>query len=366
MSGTQRRTPPAVIERLLEDPHRFGFFQAVRLLQRWLGRAEGLSDRRVLDERLRFRNSLSLDFPASEVAQLRVEHEPPRKTHDSNNGSHDARAPDAAGIRHIEVTPSFIGLLGVTGALPVHYTELLAQRETYHRDHAARAFLDIFQHRAVALFYEGWRKHRLALHDEADGRNRFLPLVLAVAGLGQPALRDRLLAGKHGVSDHAVAFYAGAVHKRNLSPQTLERLVSMYFDVRAKLTPFIGRWYALPPSQHSLIGLGRATLGSDAVVGERVWQRDLRVRLELGPLDLGKFNRFLPGGPAQKALRELLQLLGGSSLEYEVCLHLRADEVHGSRLDPARGAWLGWNSFLITKLQREDRSDVRYDLLALT
>jgi type VI secretion system protein ImpH len=423
MSGTQRRPPPALIAQLLAQPHGFGFFQAVRLLQRWLGRAEGLSDRRVLDERLRFRNSLALDFPASELASLEVVpaddedvvepgapidggHEVHRRADGSGNGSdrepgsghasgasrsrdnigssavgHDLRGERAAkptpngdaggvplpsSIRRIDITPAFIGLLGATGALPTHYTEQLAQRELYHRDHAARAFLDIFQHRAVALFYEGWRKHRLALHYEADGRNRFLPLVLAVAGLGQPALRDRLRAAAGGVSDHAIAFYAGAVHKRGLAPQALERMVAMYFDVRARLTTFVGRWYRMPASQHSIVGLGHATLGRDAVLGERVWQRDLRLRLDLGPLDLEKFNRFLPGGPAQIALREILQLLGGNGLEYEVCLRLAASEVRGCRLDATRGAWLGWNSFLVTRLQREDRSDVRYDLLALT
>jgi type VI secretion system protein ImpH len=373
MSGTQRRTPPAVIGELLREPHRFGFFQAVRLLQRWLGRAQGMSGQRVLEERLRFRNSLALDFPASEVEALRVvPHVPDESAVESAEAGADAGAhegadqvPDAASIHHVEITPTFMGLLGVMGTLPNHYTETLAQRELYQRDKAARAFLDIFQHRAVALFYEGWRKHRLPLHDEADGRNRFLPLMLAVAGLGQPSLRDRLRPQEGGMSDHAVAFYAGVFQKRNLSREGLQRAVAMYFGVPVRLTPFIGRWYQLPASQRALIGLGHATLGRDALVGERVWQRDLRVRLDIGPLDLYKFRRFLPGGPAALALKQMLQLMSGSSLEYEVRLHLKADEVRSTRLDAARGSRLGWDSFLITKLQREDRSDAGYDLLAL-
>lgn len=377
MSGPQRRTPLAVIGELLREPHRFGFFQAVRVLQRWVGRAQGLSERRVLHERMRFRNSLALEFPASEVEDLRiarhaVDEEGAAGVINATAARADARplepgdhTPDAASISRVEITPAFIGLLGATGTLPNHYTETLAQREVLQRDKAARAFLDIFQHRAVALFYEGWRKHRLPLQYEAEGRNRFLPLMLAVAGLGQNALRDRLRPREGGMSDHAIAFYAGVFQQRSLSGPAVQRAVAMYFDVQVRLTPFVGRWYRLPESQHALIGLGHATLGRDAVVGERVWQRDLRVRLDIGPLALDKFHRFLPGGPAAIALEQMLELMTGTSLEYEIRLHLKADEVRGARLDSRRGSWLGWDSFLITKLQREDRSDAGYDLLAL-
>ena len=41
MPTPQRPQPTAVIDRLLAQPHDFGFFQAVRLLERWFTRAEG-------------------------------------------------------------------------------------------------------------------------------------------------------------------------------------------------------------------------------------------------------------------------------------------------------------------------------------
>ncbi len=389
MSGTKRRTPPAVIAELLRDPHRFSFFQAVRLIQRWLAKSEGLSDIKVLTQRLRFRNSLSLNFPASEIADLRIDRveaslidsdataadntttkaaapsTPRSRAANDPKPFEGDELPPSSEIRRIEITPTFMGLLGVTGVLPTHYTELLAQREHFHRDGAARAFLDIFQHRAVALFYQGWRKHRLPLHYESDGEHRYLPLILAVAGLGQTPLRNRLRPQDGGVSDHAIAFYAGALHKRSLSAPALQRVVEMYFGVQVRLEQFVGRWFYLPPSQHSLVGLGHATLGQDALLGERIWQRDLRMKLDIGPMTREKFQRFLPGSSAALALRELLELMTGTALEYEVRLHLRADEVRGSALRENDGPQLGWDSFLVTRAQTVDRSDAGYDLLAI-
>ena len=259
-----------------------------------------------------------------------------------------------------------MGLLGVAGALPTYYTELLAERETFHRDTAARAFLDIFQHRAVALFYEAWRKHRLPVQYEADRRNHFMPLVLALAGVGQRGLRERLHGPEGGVADDTLAYFSGAMQQRPVSAAMLRQIVAEYFRVPVAVEQFVGRWFTLPPGSATVLGLANAVLDSSAVCGERVWQRDLRLRLTLGPMPSAQFRRFLPGGPAALALRELLTLMTGVSLEYEVRLALQASEVQGARLGAAdRGAHLGWDSFLVTRPSPHDRHDAGYSIHAL-
>lgn len=373
MPTAQRRQPLAVIEQLLDQPYRFDFFQAVRLLERWCMQQEHLSSHEVLSRRIRFRNSLSLAFAPSEVANLEVRHglvrSPGAPMGQVVSGLELMQA-GVAQIERFELTPSFMGLLGINGALPMFYTEQLAHREMYQRDKAARAFLDIFQHRAVALFYQASRKHRLPLQFEQDRRKHFLPMVLSVAGVGQGALRDRLAAREGGVADDALAFYAGALQKRPVSAVTISRVLSQYFRIPVKLEQFVGRWFALPPSHQTSLGMNNAGLGQSALVGERVWQRDLRLRLTLGPMGRERYARFLPGGPGEKALRELLTLFTGVSLEYEVRLSLAAQDVRPARLDddpaqPTHGPRLGWDAFLITRPDTQDRADAGYEIHAL-
>lgn len=348
------------LDRLLGSPHQFGFHQAVRLLTRWLRKGPGDGAPRGAPSghthapvRLRYRNNLALAFPASEIAQLSV----PR-TEDGH-------------IQRIDITPAFMGLLGVNGALPGYYTELLAHREEApHRDPSARAFLDIFQHRAVSLFHEAWRKHRLPLQYEQDGDRRFLPMALSIAGLGQGPLQGRLQAARGGVADHALAFYAGALQQRHIGATQLRGLLAGYFGVPVEVTQFVGRWFNLGEASRTLLGCSNATLGAAAVVGERVWQRDLRLRLTLGPLSRADLRRFLPGAPGALALRELLTLLTGVSLEYEVRLQLRADAVStvqlaGATDAPDTGARLGWDSFVQTRPSPVDRSEAGYDIHAV-
>ncbi len=406
MSTPKRRQPTSVIARLLAEPHKFGFMQAVRLLDRWFNQRERAatgadSIKPGLSKRLFFRNTLSLSFPASEIAELKIVEPTPEllelAAHDTStavalsnptpNSDSDAvfnavmDASEVAAlvngpfhefseVERIEITPAFMSLLGSGGALPIFYTELLAERETYHRDTAARAFLDIFQHRAVSLFYEAWRKNRLAVQFEADRRNKFLPLVLSLAGAGQNALRERLRGKEGGVADDTLAYFSGLLQHRPVSARVIQQVVTEYFRVPVQLDQFVGRWFTLPRDSSTSLGMANAVLGAGAVMGERVWQRDLRMRLTLGPMDREKFRRFLPGGTAALALRELLTMLTGVSLEYEIRLSLKASEVQGMSLSKGTGqasggALLGWDSFLTSHTQTRDRIDAGYDIHAL-
>lgn len=412
MPPAQRRTGPDVISRLLREPQQFGFFQAVRLLDRWL--SDGAPGSHGLRQ-LQFRNSLALSFPPSEIESLRVHWQaleapavPPGQTASTWLESGAAPAPDASPppigdqgvlgqmlaqdelaapapawqasgqrIGHVEMTPAFMGLLGVAGTLPYHYTEQLAHRELYQKDTGPRAFMDIFTHRSVMLFYEAWRKHRLPMRFEADRRQQYLPMVLALAGLGGKGLRDRMGGAQGGVADESLAFFAGALQQRSRTPRQLQQMLRAYLGVPVLIEQFVGRWYDLPAGQGLTLGDAEARAGAGAApppllgrttsLGQRVWQRNLRMRLVLGPLPHGKFLRFLPGGEGERALKEMLTLYSGVAFEYEVNLQLRQADVQSCQLDsrrPAAMGRLGWDTFLQTTPANDDRADVRYDIHA--
>ena len=360
MQTPQRRIDPAVVERLLDEPYRFEFFQAVRLLEIAFARGEADGSRPrgdVIARHVSFRNSLSLSFPPSEIqAAMSFDHDntalksKPARTQALANG----------GLSRVEITPAFFGLLGVQGALPLAYTEQIAGREQVHKDYAAREFFDMFSNRATALFYAAWKKYRLPLHYEIDRDQRYLPLLLSLAGVSHAETRAELQGGAGALFDEAVAGYALAARHRPVSAAYLQRTLSDYFGVPIRVEQFIGRWYDVPREQLSVLGGVNATLGATALAGQRVWQRDMRARLVVGPLSKKDYEAFLPGAGNALALERMLTLLAGVTLEYEVSLVLRREEVGPSSL--GLGARLGWDAFLCTKQAPRDRADACYEL----
>lgn len=327
-----------LIARLLAEPQRFEFFQAVRLLLMRL-EEQGVPARLAFERHLRFPNSLSLGFPASQVEALE-----------------QAELPGLA-LPQYRLTPAFMSLLGAHGALPVHYTERIQAWQAAQPDaelgEAPRAFLDMFSTRMLGLFYGAWRKYRVE-HAIQGPRDAFLPLLLALAGL-PPASRAP------GVRAEALARYAGVLRQRPASAAVLARVLADHFGVGVAVLEGVGHWDPLRPHEQSRLGLEHGLLGQSAVLGARCWRPDLRVRVRIGPLDRGQFERFLPHGAAARALRTLLGLFATPTLSYEIVLVLRRDALRPLRLDQGGGR-LGVDSYLIKGPAMADRADMRYEI----
>jgi type VI secretion system protein ImpH len=336
-----------VIERLLAEPGRYGFFQAMRLLLAWL-EGQGVPARQAWLDHLRFPNSVAMGFPAAEIEAVVREALP------------------AAPAPRFSVTPAFMGLLGAHGALPWHDTERIVAHEAGNRaGHeadlepdraAARAFLDIFSTRMLALFYEAWSKYRTEhlAGREADG---LLPILLALAGLAPGLAHD-------GVPDAALALHAGALRARPLGGAMLARVLAAQLHVPVAVDEAVGHWDRLAPPERNALGRDNTELGRSMLLGERGWRPDLRVRVRLGPLDRARFERFRPGAPGMQSLAALLRLFAPLGLSYEVVLVLRREDV--APLDIAAGSRrLGLDSYLVTGPVARHRADLRYVLRPL-
>lgn len=309
---------------LFDEPYQFEFFQAVRLIQKIATDKKPVGGEALPhEEAVRFRSHVAFDFPASEVHTL------------------EKVAGDTPADDRLEMVQNFMAMAGVSGALPVHYTELAYSRLRY-RDTTLWAFLDIFTHRIVSLFYRAWAKYRISIGYE-NGNDSFTSYVYDFAGLGTKGLRGRL-----AVDDEAMLPYAGLISQKPHSSNAIENIVSDYFGVPAKIGPFVGQWLDLSRSEWTLAGRANNELGTRAIVGTRVWDHQSKFRLLLGPLTITQYMAFLPNGSAYEPLRSVMKFLVGDEFDHDAQLRLMAKQVPATILTTKamRRPLLGWTSFL--------------------
>jgi type VI secretion system protein ImpH len=320
--------------KLREEPFRFDFFQAVRLLERLLPeRASVGRFTHPANEVARFGARASLAFPASELQTLDL--------------------PESAPA-HIIV--NFMGLTGPEGVLPIPYTELIIER-LRASDTSLRDFLDIFNHRMISLFYRAWRKYRFDVAYERGERDRFSRQLLSLVGLGTDGLQDR-----QTVPDDVLVYYSGLLGQRPRSAQALGQILADYFDVPVEIEQFSGGWYQL--EQDSQCCFQESTtdgekLGLGAVVGDAVWNQQSKVRITLGPLKLQRYSDFLPGGSCWEPLRAWVRFFSNEEFDFEVKLILERQQVPACELgaDGASGPRLGWVSWVKSAPLERDPGD---------
>jgi len=320
MPATQRGIDPGLIRQLIAEPYRFEFFQAMRLV----ARLQPL-------ERVRLGNRLAMAFPPSEISDAALE-----------SDAHDKAA--------MRITPAFIGLLGSTGALPLHYSQRIAEHERRAVDSGPRAFLDMLSQRSQLLFYLAWARHRPECMN-SGGEDDFLAMLAALAGVDPQ--RDS------PIDPETLACHAMQPRSRTASAPAMAAMYGEYFGVPFQLEQLAGEWQQLPPQHQAQLGVANASLEGGMLLGQRMYRCDALVRIRIGPLDKDRFNRFLPGADAALALAALLQLHVGAGMRFEVRLLLRCAEMAPPQLGQVR---LGVDAWLPAGPVARDRDDTSYML----
>ena len=100
-------------------------------------------------------------------------------------------------------------------------------------------------------------------------------------------------------------------------------------------------------------------LGKGAVAGARVPDVQSRFRLELGPMSLTDYEKFLPIARNNRRLRDWVRQYVGVEFRWDVDLLLRANEVPANQLGGQTR--LGWTTWLGRRRTDAPASDLRLD-----
>lgn len=326
------RDPVALDTLLARDVRRMDFVQVLRLIENAHPELPRIgASLRPRDDAVRFGQDPSLLFHPSMLAQY-------------SGATADQRA---------RLVVNFFGLTGANGPLPSHLTEYVRDRVRNGGDSTLRAFLDIFHHRLLALFYRARAVAEPAISlDRPDG-DRFSVFVGSLFGLGTPALRER-----DAIGDFAKLHFAGLLANRARPAAGLVAILQAYFKLPVRIEQFSGHWMALPADSWSRLGVAERDnrLGSSMVLGKQVWDCQHKFRLVIGPLDYADHQRFLPGGASLARLLAWVRTYAGLALDWDLRLVLKKEQQPPLKL--GGGARVGWSSWLASAAPARDADQV--------
>jgi type VI secretion system protein ImpH len=234
--------------------------------------------------------------------------------------------------------------------MPLHLTEYARERLRNDRDPTMAAFADMFHHRMFSLFYRAWAAGEPAASFDRPDRDPFGDYVAALSGvMGQSmSERDRM-------PDLSKRHFAGFMGSFRKTETGLLAMLSSFFRAPAKITSFVGSWLELEPADRWMMGRP-AVLGRSAAVGSRVWSRQAKFRIQLGPMPLADYERLLPGGASLEKLSALVRNYIGDELDWDVNLVLRAEDTPPTVL--GQQGKLGWTTWIGNRPAGQDADDL--------
>lgn len=332
MARQDRPLSPAVAvsrtDPLLEEGHRYAFFQALRLLRL------RNPDEAVFNRDVRVRPAVSLSFPDHDIETIER---------------------DEAG--KYRITANFFGLYGVTSPLPTFYTEDLID-QYLQGNSTSRDFLDIIHAALYPLLFRAWEKNRLwlAVAERRDASR--LDQLLALVGLS----------GKRGTrwqAARALLPHAGNFNQFPRSALGLQSLVSGLLDnLPVEVEPCVTETVSIPEPAQCLLGEQACRLGEDTLLGSRIDERAGALRVHVGPVSAERLAGLLPGTERYTELVNAIALYLKTPLRCELALNV-APQRPGASLGE------GWHTLgLNTWLPEQKPGDTtgpwpRYDQIFL-
>jgi type VI secretion system protein ImpH len=350
MSTTSRRKSPSIIGQLTHNPAQFQFLQAVRLLQR----ADHAKQRSVRQkpleiaqyapstkEFIRFNTDTRLSFAASEITSI-IE---PKKRKGKEL------------VEQWRLTVAFMGLTGMGGVLPYHYSESIL-RQLKNKNPSLLEFLELFNHRTISLFYRASTKYKLPVQYEKgkfgvlkNEKDDFTQSLLSIIGMGTGNTTNRLL-----TKDESLLRYSGLLSQSVRTSSGLRRMLGEHFGYPITIEEFQGQWQELLPDMRSRLS-GKeyprgcnANLGNNAKLGSKGWFMQGKIRISIGPLNTKEFDTLAPGSRKLAALKELVRFYVGVEQDFEINIMLkRSDLSKPLTLNKENRPIMGWNTWFANK-----------------
>lgn len=224
------------------------------------------------------------------------------------------------------------GLMGLNGAMPMPYTELILQRSR-HKDNAISDFLDIFNQRLFGLKYKV-EKTSNASSNISKKRSNALKSVDSIAGISfQKNLKWKIIFSP----------FSAFLWKRPRTPAGLICILEALFGFEIYINQFIGSWIKI--DDENLAKLGKGQKLKNKMLGKKAFCLQKGIKLIFAIEDFSTYRSMLPNSPNFNIAAQIAKYYSGSSFDIKLELKLNSKAkphcILGSDGLLGRSLWLG-------------------------
>ena len=335
MASTDRTAADRLIESINENPYKFDFFQLLRKLQAAYPENPRIGESlRLSQDLLRLRQEVSLTFASSIIKRVEKDEE----------------------TEILNVFNQFFGLWGANGPMPHEVTQYVLDQKRDHNDSALADFADAFHHRLLSFFFKAWAGSQKAVDYDRPQDANFPRFIGSFWGAGMESFCNR-----DSIPDRAKTFYSGHLSSTTQHESGLQAILEDFFGIKTQIKSFVGHWLTLPEDCCHYLDESESTgfLGQNTILGETVWDCQLKFRIVMGPMEKDEFERILPGGKSYQMLKDWVSLYTNQVMLWDLQLILKAEEVDPIEL--GESGHLGWSTWLMTEPLKEDSGDIILD-----
>ena len=230
----------------------------------------------------------------------------------------------------------WLGLTGPMGALPTHLTEFAYFERRYAEKRPFGDWLDFIAGRMLQLFYRAWADSQPAAQADRAGDDNFAKWLGALSGAMEGASENDAFFSR--ARTHYAALFAGS-----RSAIALQDALTHLLMQPVRIVEYIPKWREFEPEDYSRLGKSYATMGSDLVLGRRVYSAADAFRVEIRAIDYDAYRSLLPGGDRFAVAAEAIEAFKPTHLEWDICVEIDDADAPPARLDGrSQLGWTGW------------------------